>query len=140
MVTLTHFDRHYIVLHQHEDHLNTIFIDSVRLLYSTVSERIQTGNDAKRLMRMRKMNILGEFELDVLDALLVVHVGILELPEQLLIGQRAVIQVRHYGRPALVLQVFVVDQALAEGAKLLGNFKHFLPGKRDRVRSATVSM
>lgn len=72
------------------------------------------------------MNILGEFYFDVFKILLVICVSSVEFQEEFLIGQGAVVQVSHDGRPSLVLKVFIMDQTLTERAKLLGNLKHFL--------------
>lgn len=60
---------------------------------------------------------------------MVIYVGGFKLEQQLLGGGGAVLQVGHDGRPALVLQVLVVDQAFAEGTQFVGNFKHFLEGR-----------
>lgn len=60
---------------------------------------------------------------------MVIQIAGFKLEEQLLTGDGAVLQVGHDGGPALVLEVFVVHQAFAEGAEFVGNFKHFLEGR-----------
>lgn len=63
--------------------------------------------------------------------MLIICVGLLKFPEQLLVRQAAVVQISHDGSPALVLKVFIVHQAFTKRAEFVGNFKHFL-GRRSR--------
>lgn len=70
--------------------------------------------------------LLGKLNLNLLQVVLIICVGFLKFPEQLLVGQTTVVQIGHDGSPALVLEVFVVHQSFTKRAKFVGNFKHFL--------------